>query len=125
MTDTTNHTIVLVGHCTPDAFALTAAIRGAVPNATIERADSTDELNASLAGASLLMVNRVLDGSFPNTSGIDLISGLGEGAPSAMLISNLKDAQAQAEQAGAVPGFGKSEQRSERAAGVIRAALKL
>jgi hypothetical protein len=60
---------------------------------------------------ALLLINRVLDGRFDAGTGVDLIEQLAgrQPAPKLMLISNYPDAQARAVEAGALPGFGKSE----------------
>ncbi len=106
-----NGTIVLVGHCGPDSWALKSAIGSAVPGATIIAADSNEELEESLEDAALLLVNRVLDGRFDEPGGVDLIRRLGAGGrgPKTMLVSNYGEAQREAEAAGALPGFGKKE----------------
>lgn len=105
--------VVLVGHCGPDMFMLKNAIARALPDAEIKNVNSMDDLERQLGDApdgSALLVNRVLDGSFPSTSGIDLIRTLAahDTAPRAMLISNHDHAQTEAVDAGAQPGFGKS-----------------
>jgi hypothetical protein len=66
-------------------------------------------LQNAAEGGAVLLINRVLDGSFPTNNGVELIGtlvGAGKGAR-AMLVSDRDDAQAQAEAAGALPGFGK------------------
>lgn len=56
----------------------------------------------------LIMVNRILDQT--GESGIELLSRLKTSASAdVLLISNFADAQRQAEQAGAIAGFGKAE----------------
>lgn len=80
-----------------------------------------DEAAAKQAAESgtLLLVNRVLDGSFEDESGIGLI-GRVKRSRSTMLVSNYADAQDKAVAAGALPGFGKSEVGSEETASRIR-----
>ena len=58
----------------------------------------------------MLLINRVLGWGF-NGGGVELIASLrdGDDAPEMMLISNYADAQQAAVEAGALPGFGKSE----------------
>jgi two-component system, chemotaxis family, chemotaxis protein CheY len=117
--------IVLVGHCRPDAYALKAALGGRVEGVQFEMVGNQRSLDASIASASLLLVNRVLDGDFDAAGGIDLIKAVrarGDGPP-AMLISDLADAQAAAEQAGAAPGFGKRAMYTEETQRRVRAAL--
>jgi hypothetical protein len=118
-------TVVLVGHCGPDSWALKSAVGSVVPGVEIVSADSTRELDAVLARADLLLVNRVLDGRFGGIGGIDLIRSLGERAGRAMLISNFPEAQREAETMGALPGFGKSEMYAERTRARLRAALRM
>lgn len=117
--------IALVGHCGPDSFALQAAISSAVEGALIERVNDETGLRTALDTADLLLVNRVLDGAFASESGIELIRTIvaAEGAPPAMLISNYADAQAEAEAAGAKPGFGKADMRSGAARDAVLHAL--
>lgn len=70
------------------------------------------ELDQLIGPDTLLLVNRVLDGRFDvGGSGIELIRQIAAqaGPIPLMLISNYKDAQQQAEEAGALPGFGKSQ----------------
>jgi two-component system chemotaxis response regulator CheY len=117
-------TVVLVGHCGPDSWALKSAIGSAVPGVEILSADTSRELDAVLGRADLLLINRVLDGGFKGLGGIELIQSL-RGHPKAMLISNYPDAQEVAEAAGAIPGFGKSEMYAERTRSRLRAALGL
>jgi len=117
--------VLLVGHCRPDNYALRAAVHGAVPDADVRFATDTASLEANLGDADLLLVNRMLDGWFDDAGGIDMIARLkreGAGAK-VMLISNYPESLAEAVAAGGVPGFGKLEQRSERARRCILAAL--
>jgi hypothetical protein len=104
--------VVLVGHCGPDAWMLKSMVGKAAPGRPIEMANSDRDLEAYLDSAALLLVNRVLDGRFGTESGIELIGSLASregGAPPMILVSNLPDAQAEGERAGARPGFGKSD----------------
>src|SRR5690349_20866678 len=101
--------ILLVGHCTPDAYAIRSALGNMVPEAKVEFAGGEAALDEELGKAGLLLVNRELDGDYTADDGISLIGRL---APKArgttfMLVSNLPDAQAAAVKAGAAPGFGK------------------
>lgn len=117
-------TVVLVGHCRPDFYMLKLAVEGAVPAVRVEGANTDDALAALAGSADLLLVNRVLDGRFASTRGLDLVERFAsEGGPRTMLISNFEDAQQDAQAAGALPGFGKSDMRSERAVARLRSAL--
>ena len=104
--------VMLVGHCGPDAIMLKTVVQRALPEANVELINDHDALDASLAGDVVLLVNRELDGDFrTGVGGIDLIRHLTESATTApmLLVSNFEEAQAQAEAAGAMPGFGKSD----------------
>ncbi len=107
-------TFVLVGHCWADRSALKSTIARTVPDATIVRANSTAALDKVLTvdrEGAVLMVNRVLDGRFATDSGVELIRQLarGDAAPAMLLISDYPEAQTEAEVAGALRGFGKSQ----------------
>lgn len=118
----TERTIVLAGHCGPDAHMLAAAVRSAAPGARIVM--NTDESTLWQANPDLILVNRILDGRYEDEQGLGLIRRAVERGVPAMIISNYADAQAAAVQAGAAPGFGKSEARSDKAASAIRTALE-
>ena len=118
---------VLVGHCWADRFGLKAAVKRAVPGARIEKANDMGALRAHLDSGTVLLVNRVLDGGFETDNGVELIRLLAEAGdlPAAILISNHLDVQADAEAAGALPGFGKSQLGDEAALDLIRRAADL
>jgi hypothetical protein len=122
---TTPKHIVLVGHCTPDAFAIRSALTTLIPGVQVSSVTDADAASAAARDASLLLVNRALDGEFPDATGVELIARL---APTAkaklMLISNYPDAQAAAVAAGAVQGFGKSSLYSASMKSSIAAALE-
>lgn len=117
--------VLLVGHCGPDAYAIKSAVSSAVPGASVAMVTDAGRLEAELPRASLLLVNRVLDGSFEHEGGIELIRALSEreGAPPAMLVSNFAEAQAEAQAAGAVPGFGKTALYAADTKARIRSAI--
>lgn len=116
-------TVLLVGHCGPDASMLTRAVRDAAPGASVGL--NTDESQLWKSTPDLLLVNRVLDGWYTDESGLRLIAEAASRGVPAMLISNYADAQAAAVAAGGRPGFGKTELRSEKATRAIRSALGL
>ncbi|MEM9066072.1 MAG: hypothetical protein AAGB51_11345 [Planctomycetota bacterium] len=124
MSETAKH-VALVGHCGPDSFALRDAIGSAVPGAEIRMVNDEASLRVALPEVGLLLVNRLLDGSFPTQSGIELIrTMIASGtAPPAILVSNFPDAQQEAEEAGALPGFGKRDLYTAETGQRIRAAL--
>jgi len=127
MTDTKNKpTILLVGHCFPDAMMLKSAIKRAIRGVRFEKAHSVAEFEQHLPGAALAVVNRVLDGRFTSDDGIGLIrqyAANGSGTP-LMLVSNFPESQAEAEAAGAVAGFGKSDIYAAQTGERLRAAIE-
>jgi len=126
MPESTPKRIVLVGHCGPDSSYLRMTISRAVKGASILMADDDADLNRFVAeGADLLLLNRVLDYGFDADLGVDLIKRLRQDHPNLkmMLITNYPDAQAEAIRLGALPGFGKREMGSPKAAELLRQAL--
>ena len=119
---TDSPTITLVGHCRPDIFALTAAVRGYIPKANVTSINSIDQMSDL---TDLYLVNRILDGSFPNESGIELIANLPDGSPPAILITNIEEHAQTALQAGAKPGFGKADSRTPKAQHALLTALNM
>ena len=124
--------VLLVGHCGFDSGGLKRVVLQAVPEARLEEANSRKALEANIDRASLLLVNRKLDGSFglprgDHGDGVELIREVtaSDRPPACMLISNFEDAQDAAVGAGALPGFGKKDLRAESAAQSIRSALGL
>ena len=120
--------IFLVGHCGADSSYLIQAVRSADSTAVIKRINDDAALTQALAGSpppDLLLVNRQLDGLFNTYEGVQLIAGVHATHPNVklMLISDYPDAQADAEQAGAVPGFGKSELRTPKAKQCLAAGM--
>ncbi len=122
MTNPSSPTITLVGHCRPDIFALTAAVRGFIPDADVQTVNDSSGLDQP---SDLLLVNRILDGQFSDESGIELIRELPEGAPPAILLTNFPEHAQAAIEAGAQPGFGKADARTPKAESAIRNALNL
>lgn len=119
------HIVLLVGHCLPDSFGLSRCVRRAARGAKVERVNSDRTLRKALPRASLLLVNRQLDGRFSQPSGIELIGALsdqGVGA-SLMLVSNFSDAQAEALDVGADAGFGKRDLHRPESIARIQQAL--
>ncbi len=116
--------ISLVGHCTPDAFALRSAVAGYYPEARVETINSYEEFRERIGEFEIHLVNRVLDGSFADDSGINLIRIHASEHPALMLISNYPEALEEAVQAGGVQGFGKREMRTESARISLHNAIK-
>ncbi|MGI9015159.1 MAG: hypothetical protein ACR2GY_13060 [Phycisphaerales bacterium] len=118
--------ILLVGHCGPDAFMLRNAVARISPGVAIEMVNEQEAVDAA-GRDDVLLVNRVLDGDFPSESGIDLIRRRGSDAaasPAMLLVSNIASAQAEAEAAGAQPGFGKVDLFAAETAERLRAAMR-
>lgn len=99
---------------------LRAACRRAVPEADVRAIATDSELDALAPEASLLLVNRVLDGEFSDRHGLDLLRR----RPNAtwLLISRYPDAQAEARRLGALEGFDKTQLYEPRTAEIIRGA---
>ena len=104
--------IALVGHCGFDSGSLSRFAKEIAPDAEVVRINDQAALDEASDPQTLLLVNRVLDGRFDiGGSGIELIrefAARAEAAPT-MLISNFEQSQQEAEAAGALPGFGKSQ----------------
>ena len=114
-----------VGHCGPDTWMLRTAVQRVLPDATLEPVAGDDELEAALDGGSpILLVNRRLDGDFAAGDGIELIRGLASSGHRALLVSDLPDARAAAEEAGGLPGFGKTALHDEETAAALRRACR-
>jgi hypothetical protein len=116
--------ILLVGHCGVDGPRLKDELSKAIPSASVERINSDADLRAALdQGEALLLVNREPVGF--DGQGLDLIKQVKSEHPQAksMLVSDLPDAQREAERAGAMKGFGKSEMGSPRLAEHVKQAL--
>lgn len=111
--------IGLVGHCRPDTFAITGAVKDALGDVEFVSIDSDADL---VGDFDLLLVNRVLFGAFADESGIRLIEDLSP-ARRCMLVSNFAEAHEEAVRAGGLSGFGKAELRSEKMKSALRAAL--
>jgi hypothetical protein len=120
--------IALVGHCGPDETYLRIAVSRAVKDVVFVRADDQSELNQAVReGLDLVLVNRRLDWGFQTSEGVELVRLLRTENPGLrlMLVSNYPEAQEAAVQAGALPGFGKSDMRSTETQEKLRAALGL
>ena len=107
---TTPRRVILVGHCTPDEWMLRSAVKRAVPGAEIAAVTHDDDLAGHTTAEALLLVNRVLDGVFTDGGGLEMIQRLAamDDAPAMLLVSDIEDAQRQADVHGARPGFGKT-----------------
>ncbi len=115
--------VALVGHCGPDSFALQSSVMGFVPNSEIVKINSKADRDAQLGELSLLLVNRVLDGTFESESGIELIRGLRDDGPKMMLITNFPEYIEESIEAGAVKGYGKQRMRAPETEAPLHQAL--
>ncbi len=118
--------ILDVGQCGMDHGSISRHLKKSY-GAEVTGADSMGEALVSLrAGAfDLVLVNRVFDGD--GTSGLALIGAIKADPELAdvpvMLVSNYPEAQAEAKQLGALPGFGKGDLRAGRSVAALDAAL--
>jgi DNA-binding response OmpR family regulator len=119
------HRVLSVGQCGVDDAAIGSLLRRWF-GAEIFPADAAGEALAALRKDSfdLVLVNRVFD---QGGSGLELISSLKSDVSLSevpvMLVSDLPEAQRQAEELGALPGFGKAALGSPEVRGRIAAAL--
>ena len=115
--------VLLVGHCGFDSGGLSAAAERALPGARVERVNSQEALDAKRGEGVVLLVNRVLDGRFDASDGIDLIQKeVARGGVRPLLVSNYQESQQRAEEAGGLKGFGKGDVGTPTALERIRAA---
>ena len=117
--------ILLVGHCGVDGPRLQREIASQFDSVRADRINSMDDLEAACAeGADLLLVNREPLG-FEPLMGVDVIRQLHEEYPDQkiILVSDYEDAQEEAEQVGALPGFGKADIGSSKFTDTVRGAL--
>ena len=102
--------VVLVGHCGFDSGPLGRLAKQIAPDAEVVGINKQDRLKDVAHPRALWLVNRALDGRFNAKDGIDLIGQhAGDAAPHMLLVSNFAESQTAAEEAGAMPGFGKND----------------
>ena len=118
--------VLNVGQCGVDTVSITRFLSKAV-GAEVIGAHSPDEAAEALRGGGfdLVLVNRVFDRG--GDSGLDFIRTL-KGDPDlaevpVMLVSNFDDAQREAVDLGALPGFGKAKVGDPEVAEQIRSAI--
>lgn len=116
--------ILDVGQCAMDAMRLDRLLTGKL-QCSVERAHTKKQALALASENSydLILVNRLLDRD--RSSGIDLIAALHAAHPTVplMLVSDYPEAQEEAVQAGALPGFGKSDLESPETTTRLRKVL--
>ncbi|NOX57321.1 MAG: hypothetical protein GXP29_00485 [Planctomycetes bacterium] len=116
-----------VGQCDMDHGSITRLLKSEF-DATVDRARDVDQVNHLLQfyEYDLILVNRIFDAN--GDEGQSLIERLKSGEPAVnapiMLVSNFDDAQATAQQSGAVAGFGKSAIDSPETVELLSAHLK-
>jgi DNA-binding NarL/FixJ family response regulator len=100
-------TVVLVGHCGVDGPRLQSEL-SRLPGVEVTRVNSAEALESAADDADLLLINREPVGF--DEDGLDVLREVRRAHPETkvMLVSDHADAQAEAERAGALPGFGKS-----------------
>ena len=121
-----NKSVLLVGHCGIDGPRIQRLVESLDGEFQCRSAASEEELEAAVRqGVDLVLFNRELTGSFEIDEGIELIRRVKEDYPEAkvMLVSDRSEAQRRAMEAGALPGFGKSELDSPKVGEIIKGAL--
>lgn len=116
--------VLLVGHCGVDGPRLKDELSRALPGTAVERINSEADLSRAVGeGEALLLVNREPVGF--EGEGLDIIRKVKSNNPDCkvMLVSDYEDAQREAESAGALKGFGKSEMGSPSLAQHVKQAL--
>jgi len=101
--------VLSIGQCAADHAAISRVLADQFQAAVIP-VDHEEQADLELrrAPVSLVLVNRIFDAD--GRSGLEFIRRWKEQEPHVpiMLVSNYEDAQNDARQAGAVPGFGKA-----------------
>lgn len=116
--------ILLVGHCGVDGPRMQREIASFLREADVVRVNSEGDLDDAVGEADLLLINREPLGFEPRL-GPDLIRELQRTCPDAkcILVSDYEEAQQEASECGALPGFGKSDLGSPKFEEAIRQAL--
>lgn len=118
--------IALVGHCGIDGPRIQAQITSILDGAQVAMANDPDALTQVVdKGVDLLLFNRELGFGFDGDEGVDVMAELRESHPDLkmMLISDYPEAQAAAEEIGAVPGFGKADLGTPKVEKALKNAL--
>lgn len=103
--------VLSVGQCVADHYGISSTLRQAF-GADVEQASTQDEALQMMHQEpfDLVLVNRILDAD--GDSGVELIRRFKTDealrAVPVLLVSNYADAQREAQEAGAEPGFGKA-----------------
>ncbi len=117
--------VVLVGHCGFDSGNLVSFVEGVDSDVKVTRVNDESELGHFRNGESLWLINRVLEGGFNASDGLEMVETEAgkDGGPRVMLITNYEDWLANSVKAGAVAGFGKSAVGSAEAAVCLKSAM--
>ena len=119
--------VLNVGQCGFDHGSIARHLKASY-GAEVTAADSAGEALVSLRASAfdLVLVNRIFDGD--GTKGVDLIRAMKADPTLAqvavMLVSNYPEAQAEAKELGALPGFGKGDLRMGRSVTPLDATLR-
>ena len=117
--------ILLVGHCGVDGPRMQREIAAFLDDADVLRVNNDADLERTVdGGADLLLINREPIGFEPKL-GQDLIRELHQRCPGAklILVSDYEEAQEEALEVGALPGFGKRDIGSPKFEETVRQAL--
>ena len=118
--------VLLVGHCTPDAWMLRTAVGRADDAAEIEVVNDESQLRRHVHDPGrpvVALINRKLDGRFDAEDGLQLMGVFGGGPSVPVLVSDLAEAHEQAREAGGHPGFGKRAIHDDATTESIRTAI--
>lgn len=116
--------VVLVGHCNIDGPRLKQEIESKAAPCEVLRINTLKDLESACGeGAALLLVNREPVGF--KEEGVDLIRDVCKRFPGqkVMLVSDYPEAQEEAVNAGALPGFGKQDMGSSKLVETVKQAL--
>ena len=101
--------VLNVGQCVPDHMSISSYLRRKF-DAEVVKVDSHAAAVEAVKGGDvdLVLVNRLYDAD--GSPGIDTVKAIADAdGPPVMLVSNFADAQKDAVEAGARPGFGKGD----------------
>ena len=87
--------ILLVGHCTPDAWMLRTAVGRADEDAEIDVVNDESQLRGHVQEPDrpvVALINRKLDGRFDAEDGLSLMATFGAGSSVPVLVSGIREA---------------------------------
>ena len=101
--------VLNVGQCVPDHMSISSYLRRQFGAEVVKVDSHTDAVEAAAAGdVDLVLVNRLYDAD--GSPGLETVKAIADaGGPPVMLVSNFEEAQNDAVEAGAKPGFGKGD----------------